>query len=788
MQSNELEKPHLAANMDKLSIKTRYFIWIIEHPKRVMVLSFLLIFAMALGLTNVHKESSVDAFVPQDHPAAYARDRAAAIFGIEDPIVVGLLAPSNTSAFTPENIESLRRIEQKVRLLPNVKKQSLISILNENAIRGDVGDLIVERIVPDGLVSAKVATEAINRVNSMSMMKGLLASQNGDALTLIIPVYDANHATETYGEVLAIANAESSQNLTVHVTGVASMNGRLAQMVSEDTRKFIPAAVITALVIVWIALRNIRSLIGPLYVIAGAAAMTIGLMGWLDAKYYLITTALPVIIMAIAIADSLHISTIFLHKCRHQAQNTPSQNLLETLQDTYLPITLTTITTIAGFSGLALGSPMQPIAEFGWFAAIGALVAWVLSLSSLPAIMILTKLQAKSNHADIKFTAIDKCIQTLTLQAFHKPILTVSVAVLLMTAMGYFALKANFDYQRQSYFQDNEQVRIADIALNDRLAGVNFLDVVITAGQPGQLMTPDAIMAVAQLQQLLSEQAFVAKTTSITDYMTLMHSVLNDAPLGSFPQAKNAPMQYMFLYESSGDPGDFSEEIDFNYQHALIRSQLTTDQYSKVKATVSSYEQIANEWSVDTGLQASVSGRVAVNVGWMSVLAESHFTGLGLAISFVFVASLLLFRSLYKALLSLVPIASGVLFTYAAMGALNIDIAPATSMTAAISTGLGVDFAIHLIWGLGQAKTRGIGTEQALSGSYLVIARACVFSALALAVALCVVCMSSAPPLQWFGALVAAAAIGSLVGAIFMIPAFFALFNTQAVLLDIEDT
>jgi hypothetical protein len=267
-----------------------------------------------------------------------------------------------------------------------------------------------------------------------------------------------------------------------------------------------------------------------------------------------------------------------------------------------------------------------------------------------------------------------------------------------------------------------------------------------------------------------------------------MHSILTDSPIGSFPSANNAPAQYMFLYESSGDPGDFSEEIDFNYQTALIRTQLTTDRFSDVKDTVSYFHEITHEWSQETGLQASVSGRVAVNVGWMTLLAESHFTGLGLAILFVFTASLLVFKSIYKALLSLVPIATGVLFTYAAMGALNIDIAPATSMTAAISTGLGVDFAIHLIWGISQAKKRGASTQQAFSGNYVIIARACVFSALALAIALCIVCLSSAPPLQWFGALVAAAALGSLVGAIFIIPALYSLFNTQPLLLDIKGT
>ncbi|GAA6184009.1 MMPL family transporter [Aliiglaciecola sp. NS0011-25] len=772
----------MTSNNNISSYTTRYFAWVIEKPKRVILISLIFILTMGFGISKVHKESSVDAFVPQDHPAAFARDRAAEIFGLEDPIVVGLVAAKNRSAFTPENIETLRRIESRARALSNVKKHNFISILNESAIRGEQGDLLVEAIVPSGPLTMDAAKQAFVRLNSMSMMKGLLASKNGDTLTLIIPVYDANHATETYRQVLAIANSESTSSITIHVTGVASMNGRLAQMVTSDTRLFIPVAVTVAMLIVWLALRNLRGLIGPFYVIAGSAATTIGFMGWMGAQYYLITTALPVIIMAIAIADSLHISTLFLHKCRTNWHKTRQQNLLDALNHTYLPITLTTVTTVAGFCGLALGSTMQPIAEFGWMAALGAIMAWLLSISALPAIMALSKLQAKENQVKSQFTFVDACLKNVTQQATQKPATTASVLAVLTLVMGYFALQANFDYQRQNYFQANEQVRIADITLNERLSGLNFLDVVVSGSTSNDLITPDAMKAIARLQAQLNAQAFVAKTTSVADYMTLMHNVLTDEPIGSFPSKQNAPAQYMFLYESSGDPGDFDEEIDLNYQHALIRAQLSTDRFSNVKNTVQDFQEITKRWSLETGLEASVSGRVAVNVGWMSLLAESHFVGLGLAILFVFMSALIMFRSFFKALLSLVPVITGVLFTYAAMGALNIDIAPATSMTAAISTGLGVDFAIHLIYSVNQARQQNTSIEEAFSGNYLIVARACLFSALALAVALGVVCLSSAPPLQWFGALVAMAALGSLMGAIFVIPALYALFTKHALL------
>jgi predicted RND superfamily exporter protein len=769
-----------------MTIKARYFYLVTQNPSWMLIGPLLLIIIMGLGLKNVKKDPSVDAFVPSDHPAAVARNRAGELFGLEDPIVLGIVADDGRSAFTPEVIGALKSIQNEIRGLDNVKKNALISILTESAIRGDQGDLIVEPIVAKGKLSQKIATQALTRVRSMPMMDGLLASKSGDTLTLIIPVNDANHAIQTYSDVLAIAEAHRPDNSQVHVTGVAAMNGRLGQMIDEDSRIFIPLALITVLLVMYIALRDWRGLPGPLLVIAGSVVITVGLMGWLDARYYLVTSALPVIILAIAVADSLHISAIFLDKCASAPHKSTNENIRETLSETYLPITLTTVTTVAGFSGLAIGSSMQPIVEFGWFAAGGVIAAWILSLTALPAVILLTKLGARPQTRLVKDHLVDSIVNRLTQSAFNRPWITSTGLVLMLIIFAYFATLASFDYERQRYFQPDEKVRIADVTLNERLQGLNFLDVMVSGKAPGDLMKPAAMRAIADLEMTLNSQPLVVKSTSITDYMSLMHRVLTNAPEGQLPSAKNAPAQYMFLYESAGDPGDFNEEIDFSYQHILIRSQLSTGRFVDVTPTVTQFEKIANHWSQESGLTASVSGRVAVNSGWMALLEVSHFTGLGLAVLFVFFASVLAFRSFWSALLALVPILTGVLFTYAVMGLMKIDIAPATSMIAAISTGLGVDFAIHLISGIRQGLHKGLSPRAALSGHYVLVARACVFSGLAFAVGLAVLFFSSTPPLQWFGLLVTSATVGSLVGAIVIIPACYALFAPTPLVINVK--
>ena len=765
-------------------LPTRIALSLIDHtlraPFRLALVMLVVIVAFGAGISGVSKDPSVDAFVPSDHPAALAKERAVTLFGLEDPIVVGIASPDGQSAFTPAVLDGLRRIEQDVRGLPNVQKSRLISVLSESALSGQDGNLEVDRLLPDGQITVEGAIKAFERLQSMPMMAGLLASTTGDTVTLIVPVDNPNAAGETYTRVLSIVNSYTPSGYSGLVTGVAAMNGRLAEMVNQDTRILIPAAVLTALLVLFIALRRFSALLGPFFVIAGSAAVAIGMMGWLDARYYLITTALPVIIMAIAIADSLHITLMYLRERELHQTLSSADAVHRALSHTFLPVTLTSLTTVCGFAGLAIGSPMLPISEFGWFAAVGVVAAWILSVTLLPAILVMTDLKPPHSHATVTTpTRPDRLITKLNHQFFVHPWIYTGVLAASLVTFTYFAASASFDYERQRYFQSDDPVRLADVTLNKRLAGLNFLDIVVSSSEPDGLLTPKAMRSIAELARDLGDHQLVAKVTGIHDYMSLMHGALTDAPVGELPSKPNALAQYMLLYEASGDPEDFVEEIDYDYQNALLRAQLTTDRYSSTGDAVAHFEKMARNFEAASGLRASVSGRVAVNAGWMDLLAASHFQSLGIALVLVLLASLLTFRSLGAALLTLVPVLTGVLFTYAAMGFFRIDIAPATSMTAAIATGLGVDFAIHLLAELRRAERAGARGINLFQGRYALVARACIYSALALGIALAVICLSSAPPLRWFGALVAAAALGSLAGALLIIPASFTLFQSK---------
>jgi len=109
------------------------------------------------------------------------------------------------------------------------------------------------------------------------------------------------------------------------------------------------------------------------------------------------------------------------------------------------------------------------------------------------------------------------------------------------------------------------------------------------------------------------------------------------------------------------------------------------------------------------------------------------------------------------------------------MGFLDIYLEPATSMFAAISVGVGVDFAIHLVDRLRVALRLKKGDlpaaiQLAMPGT----ARACFFNAAALGVGFSALLLSDLPTLQRFGGLVSIAVFASFLCALIIVPALYA--------------
>ncbi len=753
-------------------------------PRLVVLLGFIMIAVTASGLARLVKDTSVDAFVPEGHPSLLANEQTTELFGLSEPIAVAVFSADDSSVFAPTSVQVVHDIATALGELDNIRTDRVASIASESSIRGIDGFIDVENYIDTDDLSAAGLTDSARRWRDMPPHVNTLVSADETGAVIMAELIDSRAAATTYAQVQALVGEYVSDEVDILVAGPAAVSGYLSEYIDADARVLQPVVFLIVMLFLYFAFMRASALLGPIVVLLGSAGGAMGIMAWQGVPYYAITNALPVILVAISVADAIHILSAYFER-RARFPDSPVRELvIDSMVTMARPITLTTITTMAGFFGIAVVSIMPPIAYFAWYAMLGVFLAWFFSLIVLPAVLVLVQPKPSPLFAAWGMARPDPIAGLLggiSKAAAQHPakVLSIFVAVVALALLGASDLR--IDRSQVDNFAADEPIRIADERIHSEFAGTAFLDVIITSDTDEGVLTAHRMQKIGELQAFLEAQEHVNKTASIVDYLSLLHTAIEDRPADPqrpLPDSDDAIAQYLMVYEASGDPSDLDEEITPDYQAALIRGVLNSHYFSDSRQVVEALDTYLQNTFNEPGLTGTIAGDVNVAYHWMTALQESHFTGVGLSLLLILIMSMLVFRSPVVGIIAVVPVSFTVLCIYGVMGSLGVYLEPATSMFAAISVGVGVDFAIHLVDRLQMEKrTTGNQILQIVSTVVPGTARACFFNAAALGVGFSVLMVSDLPMLQRFGGLVTVAALASFLAALVIVPACYALME-----------
>ena len=112
------------------------------------------------------------------------------------------------------------------------------------------------------------------------------------------------------------------------------------------------------------------------------------------------SSMIAIFLMPISVADSVHILSEFFdtyHKFRNKAET-----IKHVVGHLFMPMLYTTLTTIAGFASLGT-TPIPPVRVFGLHVAFGVGLAWLLTMTFVPAyIMIFVRTKMLDNLKSAK--------------------------------------------------------------------------------------------------------------------------------------------------------------------------------------------------------------------------------------------------------------------------------------------------------------------------------------------------------------------------------------------------
>jgi predicted RND superfamily exporter protein len=218
---------------------------------------------------------------------------------------------------------------------------------------------------------------------------------------------------------------------------------------------------------------------------------------------------IPIFLMPISVVDSVHILSEFFD--RYTPQKGRKGTIVEVMSNLFTPMLYTSLTSAAGFASLAL-TPIPPVQVFGIFVAIGVMIAWVFTVTFIPAYVMMISDKTLANfgraaqHGDKK-TWLTKLLYSggRFTYARAKPILVIMLIITGVAVYGITRIQINDNPVK--WFSKSHPIRVADIELNKHFGGT-YMAYLVLSGEEGQGITEQYIRG---LDERLAKEGAVLK-------------------------------------------------------------------------------------------------------------------------------------------------------------------------------------------------------------------------------------------------------------------------------------
>ena len=181
------------------------------------------------------------------------------------------------------------------------------------------------------------------------------------------------------------------------------------------------------------------------------------------------------------------------------------------MSNLFMPMLYTSLTSAAGFASLAL-TPIPPVEVFGIFVAVGIMIAWVCTITFVPAYVMMIKESSLENfghatkHAE-KQSWLGKLLSA-TGGITYKTAKPILVIIMIITAVALYGItRIQINDNPVKWFSKSHPIRQADIELNKHFGGTYMAYLVFDPAEDKTVST----QYITGLKKRLSEKLSVLK-------------------------------------------------------------------------------------------------------------------------------------------------------------------------------------------------------------------------------------------------------------------------------------
>jgi predicted RND superfamily exporter protein len=507
--------------MKKMDLKQKIANYSTEHYKRITVIMVMFTLVLGAFIPLIKVDTDPENMLSPDEPVRIFHNQTKKQFALSDIVVVGVVNNKDPNGvFNTSSLAKIYELTEFAKTLrwpseedPNeqigVIEVDLLALSTVDHIgQGGPGVVTFEWLMNKPPATDAEAMEIRNKAMANPLLKGTLISEDGKAVCLYLPLTSKHLSYQVYSRLKEkITEFEGSEEY--HITGLPVAEDTFGVEMFIQMAVSAPLAMVVIFILMLLFFRKIVLVISPMIVAMVSVISTMGLLIGLGFPVHIMSSMIPIFLMPIAVVDSVHILSEFFDL--YTKEKGRKKTILEVMSNLFMPMLYTSLTSAAGFASLAL-TPIPPVQVFGIFVAIGIMIAWICTITFVPAYVMMIKESSLENfghatkHAE-KQSRLGKLLSATGRFTYTKakPIL---VIILIITAVALYGItRIQINDNPVKWFSKSHPIRQADIELNKHFGGTYMAYLVLDPAEDKTVSTK----YVGDLKNRLSEKLSVLK-------------------------------------------------------------------------------------------------------------------------------------------------------------------------------------------------------------------------------------------------------------------------------------
>ena len=649
--------------------------------------------------------------------------------------------------------KDLKTIALQMTLKPNESYQKLISKRYELL---DQKNLIEEKSFKKDLESLDFQIEEQKQINLIN------------EATLINEVRRITKDYEGYGEIFLGGGA-----MIAHDT---------IKMIQQDLFTFGVAVFFMFVLILSIIFRQFRWVIVPLVSAGLSALFTTGLISWIGWKVTVVSANFIALLMIIGISLTVHLVVRYREITSKFNDISHNEALKRTLSQMFLPCLYTALTTMVAFASLII-SDIRPIIDFGLLMVLSIFIAFSVSFVFFGSLASLMNKNLKDTNIDYS-SGFTTWINSLVVR-FKNIILLISLLGFIFSIVGINKLSVENKFI--DYFKPTTEIYKGLSLIDKKLGGTAPLDIIISAPennfendyeseddfddfgleteQYGYWFNSQNLSYLEEIHDYLEARPEIGKVLSVSSAIKLAEIVkgnkLDDLELALLrkvlPEDINNQLLSSYISEDDNQVRLSARVIES--MDGLNRKNLIEEVKNDL---IKNYELTEDQFYL--------SGISVIYNNLLQSLFQSLIGSLSIVFAAIFAMFIILFRSLYMAIIAMIPNLLSASSVLGIIGWSGIPIDIMTVTVAAISIGIGVDNTIHYVHRFLKEYEQNNNYDLAIKNSHSTIGRAMFYTSLTIVLGFMILVSSNFNPSVFFGIFTSFSMIVAILAALMLLP------------------